>query len=97
MPEPAVADLVVGERVVLQHGPFRSTWRVVEIKTAGAVLEITEEPEFVGYAKTLTAHNGDVLTTDPRQEWLGRAHFSSVKRHEEWPGRQELSVRRKAT
>lgn len=73
-------DLAVGDRLRLRHGPWEATWQVVEIINAGAILECVGRATFVGFGNTSAAPNGDALTRDRGQTFIGRAHW-----HEHWP------------
>lgn len=73
-------ELQVGDLVTLTHGPFRATWKVIELIDVGARLRYEGDVVFAGYGQPLTAPNGNVLTTDPAHSFLGRAHFASAQR-----------------
>lgn len=73
-------ELHVGDKVEEVHGPFVSTWEVVEIIEPGAVLAYVGDVRFVGFGNTQVAPNGGQLTSTPEQSFIGRAHWHSTKR-----------------
>jgi hypothetical protein len=77
--------LHVGDVLQLEHGPFTSDWKVVQIKEHGAVLEFAGMVFLTGFKRPITAPNGVQLTDTVYQEWLGRAHFASAIMNN-WPG-----------
>jgi hypothetical protein len=78
-------DLAVGDVLQLEHGPFTSDWKVVEIGEHGAILEYRGLVHLTGFKRLIAAPNGTVLTKSLNQEWIGRAHFASAIR-QNWPG-----------
>lgn len=66
--------------IELRHGPFTSTWEVVELIDAGARLRFVGDIRFVGFGTPMMAPNGDRLTENGAHSFLGRAHFHSTKR-----------------
>lgn len=73
-------ELHKGDVVAQHHGPFRSMWRVVSVLDIGAVLEyIPDSVNFIGFTTTMSAPNGDTLTSDPKQTFLGCAHWPNAE------------------
>lgn len=73
-------ELVIGDRIEQQHGPFVATWEVVEIIDAGARLQYCGDVRFIGHRAGLTGANGEDLTADRMQSFLGRAHWPAATR-----------------
>jgi hypothetical protein len=73
-------ELAVGDRIELRHGPFLSSWEVVEIIDPGARLAYCGDVRFAGHRAKDVAPNGAELTADPSQAFLGRAHWPAAKR-----------------
>lgn len=73
-------ELKPGDEIIQRHGPFEARWRVERIIDAGAVLRWTGHVLFTGYRDVQTAPNGDQLTAVPEEDFIGRAHWSSVER-----------------
>jgi hypothetical protein len=87
-----VAELRIGQTVILRHGPFEAEWKVVGITDVGAQLEINEEPSFVGFADVQSAPSGAPLTRTRFQDFIGRAHWGAVERYQSWPGYADRTV-----
>lgn len=65
--------------VIVQHfGPFYSEWKVERIINAGAVLTWTGTVGFVGFGKVIAAPNGDQVTENTDEGFLGRAHWPAA-------------------
>jgi hypothetical protein len=72
-------DLQVGDTVRVQYGPYRSTAEVVRIIDAGAVIRPNGVATLVGFEHLVEAPNGAPLTQDAGEDFIGRAHWGSVK------------------
>lgn len=73
-------DLKVGDKIRGKFGPYSATGTVTEIKAAGAVVRWEGTALFVGFDALSTAPNGDQLTTDTADDFIGRAHWPAVER-----------------
>ncbi len=69
----------VGDTVSRQHGPFQSIWEVYEVKPNGVILSYVGPVVYVGFDHPISAPNGTQLTFSPREDWCGRAHYSSLQ------------------
>jgi hypothetical protein len=72
-------QLKVGDTVRLKFGPYRTTGEVVRIIDAGAVIQPAGVATLVGYDQTMVAPNGDALTEDRGETFIGKAHWESVE------------------
>jgi hypothetical protein len=72
-------QMKIGDRIEVFHGPFRTHATVVKITDAGAVLEYDHQAQLVGWQNGIQhAPNGDRLTDNERQGFIGRAHWPAA-------------------
>lgn len=72
-------ELKVGDTVRLKFGPYRTTGEVIRINYAGAVIQPAGVATLVGFDHTLVAPNGDALTEDRGECFIGKAHWDAVE------------------
>jgi hypothetical protein len=74
-----MADLQVGDVVALKYGPFSATGEVVSILRQGAVVQVDDNAQLVGFNKLMQAPNGHVLTKSKTETFIGRAHWRQIE------------------
>ena len=73
-----MSELHIGDRILMEFGPYNAVCTVVEITLRGAVLKLSDiatlEP---ARTRNVTSKDGTVLSAAP-YTFLGRAHWRST-------------------
>jgi hypothetical protein len=74
-----MADLNVGDKIIVRHGPYEAVATVTETNDNGAILSYAPTATFVGWNHPASI-DGRQLAPDTDHGWLGRAHWAAARR-----------------